>query len=221
MGMPVREEDARAIIGQVNEIWAPARVRWEIEPSRGGGGIVTEQAGGGKLTNEKLQELAGRVVARTRESEGGSMKNVFPALADPAQNESLLADGAPAKKQKGMYHLYFFPYVGQTLQGTAHCPGTFAVVGVFSDKKPNTPGLPKLRPFLIPEKPGATLEAANFPANGALSATVAHELGHNLGLTHSDEGMPDNLMKGNVKLRLSPRQILAARQQAMTGPMLD
>ena len=67
MDMPVKEEDARAI---------------------------NEQAGGGKLSKEKFHEPAGQVVAKTREDEGACMKNVFPALANPAQNETLLAGGA-------------------------------------------------------------------------------------------------------------------------------
>lgn len=220
MGMPVQEADVRAMIEQVNEIWAPANIRWETEPKKGGGDIVTDQAGGGMLSKERLHELAGLVVARNREEPGDSMTKVFPALADPTKNETLLADGTPGKAQATFYHLYLFPYVGQTLQGTARCPGTFAVVGAYSDKHPNKLGLPKLRPFCIPAKPGTALSSMDFPADGALSATMAHELGHNLGLTHSDEGMKDNLMKGHVKLRLSPGQILAARKRALAGPHL-
>jgi len=214
MTLPVKIEDARAMIDQVNEIWAPAKIRWEIDPAKGGGGVVSEQAGGGKLSKETLQDLAARVVARTREEQDDSMSTVFPALADPAKNETLSAEGGKAV----FYHLYVFPYVGQTLQGTARLSGTFAVVGAYSDKSPNKTGFPKLRPFCVPTKPGAALTAESFPADGALSATIAHELGHNLGLTHSDEGMPDNLMKGRVKLRLSPNQIVAARKQALVGP---
>ncbi|OYV04297.1 MAG: hypothetical protein CFE26_17650 [Verrucomicrobiales bacterium VVV1] len=214
MTLPVKVEDVRAMVDQVNEIWAPAKIRWETDPAKGGGGIVSEQAGGGKLTKERLQELAARVVARNREEQGDWMTKVFPALADPAHNEALLAEGSKTT----YYHLYLFPYVGQTLQGTARLSGTFAVVGAYSDKSPNKTGFPKLRPFCVPTKPGTGLLAVNFPADGALSATMAHELGHNLGLTHSDEGMPDNLMKGHVKLRLSPGQIAAARKQALVGP---
>lgn len=220
MAMPVQEADVRAMIEQVNEIWAPANIRWETEPKKGGGGIVTDQAGGGKLSKERLHDLAGQVVARNREEQGDCMTRVFPALADPSKNETLLADGAQGKAQATLYHLYLFPYVGQTLQGTARCPGTFAVVGAYSDKNPNKLGIPKLRPFCIPTKPGTVLSAKDFPADGALSATMAHELGHNLGLTHSDEGMKDNLMKGHVKLRLSPGQTLAARKHALAGPHL-
>lgn len=216
MTLPVKVEDVRAMIDQVNEIWAPAGIRWETDPTRGGGGIASEQAGGGKLSKEQLQELAAQVVARNREEQGDCMTRVFPALADPSRNETLSADGA----KPAFYHLYLFPYVGQTLQGTARLSGTFAVVGAYSDKSPNKPGFPKLRPFVIPAKPGAGLTAESFPADGALSATIAHELGHNLGLTHSDEGMPDNLMKGRVKLRLSKGQITAARRQALLGPRL-
>ncbi len=214
MNMPVKKEDVQAMVNQVNEIWAPAKIHWETDPAKGGGGIVSEQAGGGKISKEKLHELAASVVARNREEQGDWMTKVFPALADPAHNETLSADGTKA----AFYHLYLFPYVGQTLQGTARLSGTFAVVGAYSDKSPNKTGFPKLRPFVVPVKPGAALTAQSFPADGALSATIAHELGHNLGLTHSDEGMPDNLMKGHVKLRLSPYQIAAARKQALVGP---
>src|SRR6476660_3724475 len=96
MNMPVKEEDVRAMVDQVNEIWAPARIHWETDPAKGGGGIVTEQAGGGKLSAEKLRELAQQVVARSREDSGDCMTKVFPALADPAQNTTPLADGDKA-----------------------------------------------------------------------------------------------------------------------------
>ena len=220
MDMPVHEQDMQAVIGQVNAIWSAAAVRWETDPAKGGGGIVTEQAGGGKLGAEKLRELAGLVLARSREDDGDCMKKVFPALADPARNETLTSGRATGGNAPAIYHLYVFPYVGRTLQGTARCPGTFAVIGAYSDKAPNKTGFPKRRPMLVPADPGAELRAENFPAGGALSATAAHELGHNLGLHHSDEGMPDNLMKGRVKLRLSPAQIQAARKQALAGPHL-
>jgi len=217
MNMPLKEDEMRAVMEQVNVIWRPAGIGWQTDPKIGGGGIVTETAGGGKLGAEKLQELAGLVTASSRGEEGESMKTVFPALADPAQNRSLSGEESKAE----MYHLYVFPYVGQTLQGMARCPGTFAVIGAFSDKNPNQRGFPRARPLLVPAAPGAGLQADDFPAEGALSATAAHELGHNLGLRHSDEGMPDNLMKGHVKLRLSSAQIRDARKQAMKGPRLQ
>jgi hypothetical protein len=145
---------------------------------------------------------------------------VFPALTDPANNERFNPDASRNREVPKMYHLYLFPYIGQALQGTARISGTFAVIGVFSDKRPNKIGFPKLRPHVIPEKSRPVLSPRNFPEDGSLSATIAHELGHNLSLKHADEGMKDNLMKGHVKLRLAPAQIRQARAQAMTGPRI-
>ncbi|MDP0491804.1 MAG: hypothetical protein Q7Q71_12205 [Verrucomicrobiota bacterium JB023] len=220
MKMTLSKKEAEAIISQVNDLWAPARIYWETDPEQGGGGIIHEQAGGGNRSPEEIMTLAQRAVDRKRGSTFNYMAKVFPKLADPAQNESMDAGGVLHPGRARFYHLYLFPYVGQTLQGTANLPGTFAIVGTYSDKKPNQNGFPLPRPHLIPGDAEGRLLPDNFPAAGALSATIAHELGHNLSLRHADEGMPDNLMKGRVKIRLGPRQISKARQQALKGPRL-
>ncbi len=220
MNTPLTVKSTQPIMDQVNDIWAPSGIEWVTDPAQGGGGIVSEKAGGGKLSKERLDKLATLVVNRSREIRGRHMELVFPALADPANNESIKDDGRFASKKPEMYHLYLFPYVGQTLQGTAHCPGTFAIVGAFSDKRPNEKGHPKRRPDLIPGKGKLALSARNFPEAGALSATIAHELGHNLSLVHKADDMEDNLMKGHVKIRLSPRQTAKARKQALKGALI-
>lgn len=220
MNMPVSVEDAAKVMKQVNEIWAPSGIEWVTQPDSGGGGIITEQAGGGHLSADQAKALAQLVVARNRGGKLRYMEWVFPALTDPANNENINADGTRNREAPKMYHLYLFPYIGQTLQGTASISGTFAVVGVFSDKRPNKEGFPRLRPYVIPDKSQPVLSPKNFPRDGALSATIAHELGHNLSLLHVDEGMKDNLMKGHVKLRLGPAQMKKARVQAMKGPRL-
>ncbi|MFC7337836.1 hypothetical protein ACFQY0_11660 [Haloferula chungangensis] len=220
MEMPLSIEDATQIMKQVNEIWAPAGIEWITNPAMGGGGIMAEKAGGGRLSKTETQKLAQLVVARDRKSKLNYMSKVYPALADPAKNESINPDGSLNQDVPRMYHLYLFPYIGQTLQGTASISGTIAVVGVYSDKKPNKNGFPKLRPSVVSGKSRPLLSPENFPEDGALSATIAHELGHNLSLLHFDEGMEDNLMKGHVKLRLSPAQIKQARAQARKGPQL-
>ncbi|YCM42659.1 S8 family serine peptidase [Verrucomicrobiaceae bacterium 227] len=220
MGMPLTVETARPIMAQVNAIWAPAGIEWVTDPGQGGGGIVSEKAGGGHLGKEELKALAEAVVGRERGSRKPYMSRIFPRLADPANNESIGDDGRFNQAKAERYHLYLFPYVGQTLQGTAQLPGTFGIVGVYSDKRPHQKGLPKLRPFVIPAKAEPVLSIPNFPKAGALSATIAHELGHNLSLTHVDEGLKDNLMKGHVKIRLAASQIAQAREQAKKGPLL-
>lgn len=220
MNMPLTVEDTRAIMKQVNAIWAPARIQWVTDPAKGGGGIITEKAGGGRLSKANLKKLADAVVARKRGSLVNSMQLVFPKLTDPANNEMISGNGEFNRTKAEMYHFYLYPYVGQTLQGTAFTPGTFGIAGVFSDKRPVEEGFPKLRAYVIPSKSKPTLSISNFPKAGALSSTIAHELGHNLSLTHQAEGLQDNLMKGHVKLRLAPIQIAQARKQALKGPQL-
>ncbi|MGE9271319.1 MAG: hypothetical protein ACQKBU_11000 [Verrucomicrobiales bacterium] len=220
MGMPVTIEQAAEVMNQVNEIWAPSGIVWVTDPEQGGGGILEEQAGGGHRTADELRALASLATARDRGTSLAYMDFVFPALADPANNESISKSGLLKRAGGLLYHLYLFPYVGRTLQGTATLPGTFAIVGVHSDKRPHRRGYPKPRPLLVPPKTKPTLSPANFPAAGALSATIAHELGHNLGLRHVDEGLPDNLMKGQIKLRLAPPQTATARKHAMAGPRI-
>jgi len=221
MGMPLSVETTAPIIEQVNTIWAPAGIEWVTDPKRGGGGIFAEKPAGGRFPEKRLKEIADIVVARDRDSRMRYMELIFPALADPANNETIGDNGRFNEAEPESYHLYLFPYVGQTLQGTAKSPGTFAVAGVFSDKRPNQKGIPKLRPSVIPSEPGAPLAIQDFPKDGALSATIAHELGHSLSLQHADHGMKDNLMKGHVKIRLSPIQIDQARKQAAKGPLIQ
>ena len=112
-------EETASIMKQVNDIWAPSGIRCETDLAAGGGGITKEQAGGGKLSNERLQSLAKQVVERPRGTDANAklMRNVFPALADPSKNESITDAGKLIRSQATMYHLYLFPYVGQTIQG--------------------------------------------------------------------------------------------------------
>ena len=62
MNMPVTVADAETIMRQVNEIWAPASIWWETDVKNGGGGVIEEVAGGGKLGDARLKELA-RLIA--------------------------------------------------------------------------------------------------------------------------------------------------------------
>lgn len=210
------------MIGEANGLWKVADIEWVTDPAKGGGGVIIEQAGGGRLSAARLDQLKAAMWARSRSEEvDSSMYDVFPALADPNNNETIGADGRFNGTQAKMYHLYIFPFVGQTLQGTAFMPGTFAVVGSYSDKAPNTAGFPRSRPrFIFAGRSALEIASTRFPAEGALSATIAHELGHNLSLPHDDYGNPENLMKGHVKLYLAQAQINQARTQALRGPQI-
>lgn len=220
--MDVSIKEAGLMIAEVNALWAKADIEWVTDTAKNGGGIVTERSGGGRLSAARLEQLKAAMWARSRGEEVDStMRDVFPALADPNNNETIGPDGQFNGATPKMYHLYIFPFVGQTLQGTAFTPGTFAIVGAYSDKKPNTPGIPQARPrYIFAGRSALEIAATRFPAQGALSATIAHELGHNLSLPHNDFGDPENLMKGHVKLTLHQAQINQARAQATKGPRL-
>ena len=105
MNMPVTLADAKVMMAQVNDIWAPAGIEWVTDPEAGGGGIIREKAAGGRLPQEPLDALAKQVVARERGSQVNYMSEVFPRLADPANNETIGDDGCFNQTKPEMYHL--------------------------------------------------------------------------------------------------------------------
>ncbi len=208
MGSYVSDRSVRAMMTQVNQIWRPAGVHWEMDTAKGGGGVSFEKAGGGQ--RKDVATLAKTAAARSRTNEVGL--DPFRKLADPARNDTLSDSGRRNRATAKMYHLYLFPFVGSTLQGTAELGGTFAIVGLYSDKHTRGRKLPQARPHNLRK-----LSAAYVTKEGSLSMTIAHELGHNLGLTHEIRGKnTNNLMKGHAKLQLAAWQIDKARATAKT-----
>lgn len=84
------------------------------------------------------------------------------------------------RNRAGCLNVHFVPYMGVTRQGNAVGRDTTVLCGVWTDK----PSLGQHPPEKTPIK-----EEGKFK-HGSLSRTVAHELGHIMGLNHNPDGQP-------------------------------
>jgi|GEM_PF-671251 len=190
MDVWVKPEDLTGpVIGEVNRIWKPANIQFEIERAQ------IEPL----LKPADFAELLKSVenAKRGDEEERGSKRT---------DNIQKLLD--PAQRHPSAHNIYLLPYIGGTYQGYAQLGGTQVVVGVWTDK------------FSRGEKPPVmTLLVEPEPMKvGSLARTIAHELGHNLGLTHPDKSIVSpvgRLMGGRTQgYGLTPEEIATARQTA-------
>jgi hypothetical protein len=113
----------------------------------------------------------------------------------------------PLEVHPAAINVYFFPYVGETLQGVAALGGNRVLLGVWTNKFSHGQDPPKKTLLTEPE-----------PLNvGSLSRTLSHELGHSLTLTHPGKAdLPKGRLMGGGKqgYLLTPEEIAKARESA-------
>lgn len=111
----------------------------------------------------------------------------------------------PAGLHPTAHNIYLLPFIGSTYQGYARLGGNHIVVGVWTDKF-SKGTKPPVKTLLMEPEP---IKA------GSLARTIAHELGHNLGLNHppkKEGGTTGRLMGGKVQgYTLTPEEITKAR----------
>ncbi len=158
-----RTDVEQIIIPEINSIWRQARIEWTIED----------------IINESISEYSGfeqdieYIVNSERDSNGRSDPARLPLLynlMDPLylSSESELASN--------LFHIYIFPFIGNTSQGNAmNSFGFHSVVGCWTNKHNGGQN---------PEETLLTESQSEF-IRGSLSRTISHELGHVLGLSHS------------------------------------
>ena len=177
------------IMPELNKIWSQANIIWNVES------IIKEDI----VIFEGQNEAISYIIDSKRDSEGRSDKERLPHLY------SLMQPQNRSKKKKidsNLYHIYLFPFIGNTSQGNAMKKfGRHAVVGIWSNKhnRGNSPEKTLLK------------EDYDLWKRGSLSRTIAHELGHVLRLSHNQCSIC--LMKGRGYM-ITTEQIKISRKEA-------
>ena len=177
------------VLAEVNRMWKPANIRFVVERTE------AEPL----LKPANFSELLRSVenAKRGEEEVAGSGRTA---------NISKLLD--PAQRHPSAHNVYLLPFIGSTYQGYATLGGRQVVTGVWTDK-PSHGKQPPVKTLLVEPEPMKV---------GSLARTIAHELGHNLGLTHppKDEPSPVGRLMGGGKqgYALTSQEITKARQTA-------
>jgi len=180
------------IMPEVNAIWSQANIKWVIES------IITESVVKGQSYEESIAFIA----STKRDSAGHSDSDRLPHLYSLMQPKNM---SKAEELDKNLFHIYLFPFIGNTSQGNAMRPFNWStVVGTWTNKF-NRGGTPE-KAILI--------EDHNAFKRGSLSRTIAHEIGHVLNLQHN-ECETDCLMGGKSQgYLLTKEQIETARLEA-------
>jgi hypothetical protein len=168
------------IVPGMNEAWAAANIRFRVES------VVEEPVvkQSSYAQDIKIVETAGRD-------------------SDSSRTKALARMMRPANKDSALFHIYLFPFVGNTYQGFAY-QGGYAVVAAWSNKH-NGGGRPERLPL------------RGFSSPGSVARTSGHEQGHVLGLQHNESSVCNQgcLMKGSRGSLLTSSEIQLARSRAL------
>ena len=180
------------VMPEVNAIWSQANIKWVIES------IIEEDV----VKGDSYEESIAFIASTRRDSAGHSDSARLPHLYSLMQPENM---SKPEELDKNLFHIYLFPFIGNTSQGNAMRPFNWStVVGTWTNKF-NRGG--------TPEKVLLVEDHAKF-RRGSLSRTIAHEIGHVLNLKHN-ECQTDCLMGGKSQgYLLTEGQIATARTEA-------
>ena len=180
---------AGPVMAEVNRIWKPANIQFSVERAE------VEPLRKPDDFADLLKSVEN--ARRGEKEERGSGRTA---------NISKLLD--PAHRHPSAHNIYLLPYIGATYQGYAQLGGTEVVVGVWTDK-PSRGERPPVKTLLVEPEPMKI---------GSLARTIAHELGHNLGLSHPDKSeisAVGRLMGGGRQgYELTLEEIATARQRA-------
>lgn len=177
------------VMAELNRIWLPAGIQFVVESTR------SEPV----LKPRNAAELI-RIVENSKRGEeeipGSGRTTAIGKLIDTS------------KAHPNYLNVYFFPYVGATYQGYAGLGGNYAILGVWTNK-PSHGEKPPVKTLLTEPEPMVV---------GSLARTLAHEIGHNLGLAHPEKDPSrevGRLMGGGKQgYALTAEEIAVARKTA-------
>jgi len=177
------------VMPEVNRIWAPAKIEWTLS------GVTP-----GTTRSEGRPGVIAYVLAAARDSEGHG---------DPERIRKLLAILNEDRADPRAVNIYVIPYLGGTSQGNTQPAQRRIIMGQWTDK-PSRGERPPEKCLLVEPLPFK---------QGSFGRTVAHELGHILGLKHPEKDVPpfERLMGGTRQAyNLTDAEIATARKTAPT-----
>ena len=177
------------VLAEVNRIWKPAGIQFVVERAQAEA----------LLRPANFAELI-QIVENSKRGEeevaGSGRTSAIGKLLDPAQ------------RHPSAMNVYLLPYIGATYQGYANLGGNQAVIGVWTDKASRAEK-PPVKALLVEPEPMKV---------GSLARTIAHELGHNLGLVHPDKAEVSKVGRlmggGKQGYALTDEEIAKARKTA-------
>lgn len=177
------------ILPELNSIWSQAGVEWNLES------VLEEDV----AKFDGYEDSINFVINTARDENGRSDPARLPHLYDLMPTASR---GTANETDLNLFHIYLFPFIGNTSQGNAMKSfNNNSVLGTWSNKH-NGGG--------NPERTLLTENQDSF-VRGSLSRTMAHELGHILNLAHSQ--CDSCLMSGN-RYSITEEQIEIAQLEA-------
>ncbi len=204
-----KENIANEVLPEVNRIWSQANINWELV------GVYDEDAvkkgyrqiPAGYPKNYK--KLINIVEKGRRDSSGrpDSRRQIPLFLFMQPGNRIKLSEFG-----QNNFHIYLYPFIGNTSQGNAmkgrdeDSFGFHTVIGSWTNKH-NKGGIPERVKIVEDWKKWTKIK------RGSLSRTIAHEIGHVIGLRHNRcEG--NCLMGPKHGYKLTNKQIRRARNFA-------
>ncbi len=174
------------IVPGMNQAWAPANIQFRLQKQN----VIEEQVVKGRTYDADIACVQSAV----RDGDGRADDARLPCLRRMMRPENMTQGDK-------LFHVYIFPFTGNTSQGNAMRAYNFhTVLGAFTNKY-NGGGVPKKMPL------------SGFGGIGSLARTAAHEQGHVLGLGHdSCEG--SCLMNGSAGSTLASQEVATARAEA-------
>ncbi len=153
------EEDLKVhVLPEINRIWKPANIEF----------VLDQVKQSSALNPSNKQQITGYIANAVRDESGNS---------DPQRIELLSQLIDFSHENPHTLNIYFVPYLGEASQGHAKRKLKRAFIGQWSDKESKGKYLPER--FQLIEK-------GTF-RSGSMARTVAHEIGHLLGLAHPDK----------------------------------